>query len=41
VNPAVDKGEIAAYLKWIRSDDGQKYVKDIGYYPLPQNLRTN
>src|SRR5215831_6165666 len=38
VNPALDKGEIAAYLKWIRSDDGQKYVKDIGYYPLPKNL---
>jgi phosphate transport system substrate-binding protein len=41
VNPALDKGEIAAYLKWIRSDDGQKYVKDIGYYPLPKNLRSN
>jgi phosphate transport system substrate-binding protein len=41
VNPALDKGEIAAYLKWMRSDDGQKYVKDIGYYPLPKNLRSN
>jgi len=41
VNPALDKGEIAAYLKWIRSDDGQQYVKDIGYYPLPKNLRSN
>jgi phosphate transport system substrate-binding protein len=41
VNPALDKGEVAAYLNWIRSDDGQKYVKDIGYYPLPKNLRTN
>ena len=41
VNPAIDKGEIAAYLTWIRSDDGQKYVKDIGYYPLPKNLRAN
>jgi phosphate transport system substrate-binding protein len=41
VNPALDKGEIASYLKWIRSDDGQKYVKDIGYYPLPKNLRSN
>jgi len=40
VNPAKDKGEIAAYLDWIRSDDGQKYVKDIGYYPLPKNLRS-
>jgi phosphate transport system substrate-binding protein len=41
VNPAQDKGEIADYLKWIRSDDGQKYVNDIGYYPLPKNLRSN
>jgi phosphate transport system substrate-binding protein len=41
VNPALNKGEIAAYLNWIRSDDGQKYVKDIGYYPLPKNLRSN
>lgn len=39
VNPARDKGEIGDYLTWIRSDDGQKIVKDIGYYPLPANLR--
>src|SRR4051812_4291357 len=39
VNPELDKGEIAKYLNWIRSDDGQKLVKDIGYYPLPKNLR--
>jgi phosphate transport system substrate-binding protein len=39
VNPALDKGEIAAYLKWMRSDDGQKIVKDVGYFPLPPQLR--
>jgi phosphate transport system substrate-binding protein len=39
VNPALDKGEIGAYLNWIRNDDGQKIVKDVGYYPLPKNLR--
>lgn len=39
VNPALDKGEIAAYLNWIRSDEGQKVVKDVGYYPLPKQLR--
>jgi len=39
VNPALDKGEIASYLNWIRSDDGQKVVKEIGYYPLPSHLR--
>jgi phosphate transport system substrate-binding protein len=40
VNPALDKGEIAAYLKWIRSADGQKVVMDVGYFPLPENLRA-
>ena len=39
VNPALDKGEISNYLTWIRSDAGQKIVKDVGYYPLPANLR--
>ena len=28
-----------AYLNWIRSDEGQKVVKDVGYFPLPANLR--
>jgi phosphate transport system substrate-binding protein len=41
VNPKMDKGEIAAYLKWICSDEGQKLVKEVGYYPLPKNLREN
>lgn len=39
VNPALDKGEVAAYLNWIRSDRGQNVVKDVGYYPLPPDLR--
>lgn len=39
VNPALDKGELAAYLNWIRSDAGQQVVKDVGYYPLPRPLR--
>jgi phosphate transport system substrate-binding protein len=39
VNPAVDKGDIADYLRWIRGDDGQKVVKEISYYPLPADLR--
>ena len=34
-----DKGEIAAYLNWVRSPEGQKIVKDVGYYPLPENLQ--
>lgn len=41
VNPRLDNGDIAAYLNWIRSDDGQKYVKDIGYFPLPKQFRSN
>ena len=39
VNPALDKGEISAYINWIRSDAGQSIVKDVGYFPLPKNLR--
>ena len=39
LDPEKDKGEIAAYLNWIRSDEGQKIVKDVGYFPLPENLK--
>jgi phosphate transport system substrate-binding protein len=39
VNPALDKGAVATYLNWIRSDAGQKVVKEVGYFPLPENLR--
>lgn len=39
LNPEKDKGETAAFLNWIRSDAGQAVVQDIGYYPLPENLR--
>ncbi len=39
LNPEKDKGEISAYLTWIRSPDGQKIVKDVGYYPLPANTQ--
>lgn len=39
VNPAQDKGQIAAYLNWIRSDAGQALVKEVGYYPLPPQFR--
>lgn len=40
VNPDLDKGEIAKYINWIKSDEGQKIVKEIGYYPLPKTLRN-
>jgi phosphate transport system substrate-binding protein len=39
VNPALDKDEIAKYLSWIRSEAGQKIVKNVGYFPLPKALR--
>jgi phosphate transport system substrate-binding protein len=41
LNPEKDKGEIGAYLNWIRSDEGQKIVKEMGYYPLPESQREN
>lgn len=40
VNPALEKGAVADYLTWIRSDAGQKLVKDVGYFPLPEKLRS-
>jgi phosphate transport system substrate-binding protein len=40
VMPKSDAHEIADYLKWIRSDEGQKIAKDEGYYPLPEKLRS-
>ncbi|MBM3821799.1 MAG: PstS family phosphate ABC transporter substrate-binding protein [Verrucomicrobia bacterium] len=40
VNPALDKGEIRDYLGWIQTEDGQKVVKDVGYFPLPKHLRN-
>jgi phosphate transport system substrate-binding protein len=40
INPALEKGEVAAYLKWIRSDEGQAVVKEVGYFPLPANFRS-
>lgn len=39
LNPEKDKGEVAAFLNWVRSDAGQAVVKEVGYYPLPQQLR--
>jgi phosphate transport system substrate-binding protein len=39
VNPALDKGEVSKYLAWMRSEEGQKLVKDVGYFPLPAHLR--
>lgn len=35
VNPAIDKDATGAYLTWIKSPEGQKVVKDVGYFALP------
>jgi phosphate transport system substrate-binding protein len=40
VNPARDHGEIGSYLNWIRSNEGQEKVSQVGYFPLPPNLRS-
>jgi phosphate transport system substrate-binding protein len=40
VNPALDKGDVKKYLTWIRSDEGQALVKEVGYFPLPEKLRS-
>jgi phosphate transport system substrate-binding protein len=39
VAPDKDTGEVAAYIRWCLSDEGQAIVKDIGYYPLPKQYR--
>jgi phosphate transport system substrate-binding protein len=33
-------GDAAAYIKWVRSDEGQKVVERIGYAPLPPDQRS-
>ncbi len=40
LNPAKDKGEIGDFLHWVRSDEGQAVVKEVGYYPLPPDHRV-
>ena len=39
VSPAKDNGVVAEYISWCLSDEGQAVVKDVGYFPLPKNLR--
>ncbi len=39
LNPQLEKGEIQRFLEWIRGEEGQDVVKDVGYYPLPPSLR--
>lgn len=39
LHPALDKGTIASFLDWIRSDEGQQVAKATGCHPLPPNWR--
>jgi phosphate transport system substrate-binding protein len=39
VNPSADKGAVADFINWCISDAGQEVVREVGYYPLPKNLR--
>ncbi len=39
VNPALDQGEIKAWLDWIRGDEGQEIIRQSGFYPLPPGAR--
>jgi phosphate transport system substrate-binding protein len=39
VDPAKDNGAVQKYIDWCLSDEGQAVVKDVGYFPLPKNLR--
>jgi len=39
ISPEKDSGMVAAYISWCISDKGQVVVKDVGYFPLPKNLR--
>ncbi len=39
INPSADKGAVAAFINWCISDAGQAVAKEVGYYPLPKNLR--
>jgi phosphate transport system substrate-binding protein len=34
-----DSGEVAAFIEWCLSDEGQALVKEVGYFALPKNLR--
>ena len=39
LNPVLDRGAVAAFLDWIRSDAGQTVAGATGCHPLPPNWR--
>jgi len=40
LDPAAQKGELAAYLEWIRSEEGQEIARRAGFYALPAKWRA-
>jgi phosphate transport system substrate-binding protein len=40
VNPQLHRDDIASFLHWIRSDEGQRIVVEVGYYPLTDSQRA-
>ena len=39
LDPAAKKGDLAAYLEWIRGDEGQEVARKNGFYALPAKWR--
>ena len=39
LDPSALKGELGAYLDWIRTDEGQAVAHRCGFYPLPAKWR--
>jgi phosphate transport system substrate-binding protein len=40
LNPSLNQGKLKAWLDWIRTDEGQRVVQQLGFYPLPAKFRT-
>ena len=40
VNPAMDRGMLGDYLKWIRSSSAQALAEESGYFPLPESVQV-
>ena len=41
LDPAARQGDLAAFLDWVRSDEGQEVAKSSGFYPLAAKWRGN
>lgn len=41
INPALYHGPIKEFLLWIRGNEGQEIVREVGYFPLPPQSRSD